>query len=99
MTKVIKMLGETGDFAEDKEVARSLRVGVIMPALANGEKVMIDFAGVEGATQSFVHALTSDPIRKYGDVAYDNLYYVNANDEVRKIISIVYRYMQESLED
>lgn len=86
-----------GEFAENKEVAKKLRLEVILPALESEREIVVDFAGVSGATQSFIHAMVSDPIRKFGDRAYENMYYVNANGDIQEIISIVYRYMQESL--
>lgn len=46
----------------------------------------------------FIHALISDPIREMKDAAFDNLAYKNANDDIKEIISIVYRYMQESMD-
>lgn len=98
MSDSIKIMDLAGGFAENKEIARRLRLDVVLPALRDGRSVIFDFQGVTGATQSFVHALVSDPIRKFGDGAYDNLYYENANDDIRKIVSIVYRYMQESLD-
>lgn len=98
MKKIITMRKVTGSFAENKDVAKELRIEKIMPALAKGDEVILDFNGVEGATQSFIHALISDPIRKLKDAAFDNLVYKNANDDIREIISIVYRYMQESLD-
>lgn len=87
-----------GDFAENKDIAKKLRIEEIMPALSKGDEVIIDFDGISGATQSFIHALISDPIRKLRNVAFDHLVYKNTNDDIREIISIVYRYMQESLE-
>ena len=98
MKKVIKMLKQTGDFAENKDVAKDFRVTKIMPALLNDSEVILDFKGVNGATQSFIHALISDPIRELKEKAFDNLSYKNTNDSIREIISIVYRYMQESLD-
>ena len=86
-----------GDFAENKDIAKNLRIKKIMPALSKGDEVILDFDGVSGATQSFIHALISDPIRELKDVAFNKLAYKNANDDIREIISIVYRYMQESL--
>jgi hypothetical protein len=88
-----------GDFAENKEIAKKLRIEQIMPVLSRGRAVVLDFDGVNGATQSFIHALISDPIRQFRGIAYDNLYYKNTNIDIQKIISIVYRYMQESLGD
>ena len=94
---MIKMQQMVGNFAENKDIAKQVRVEQIMPALSKGKEVVIDFDGVSGATQWFIHALISDPIREFRDVAYTNLVFKNANDDVRAIISIVYRYMQESL--
>ena len=87
-----------GDFAENKETAKKIRVEQIMPALSRGQEVVINFKGLSGATQSFIHALISDPIREFADVAYSNLLYEDANDDIKEIIGIVYRYMQESLD-
>ncbi len=98
MKKIIKMRKITGDFAENKDIAKKLRIEKIMPALSKGDEVIIDFDGISGATQSFIHALISDPIRELRNVTFDHLVYKNANDDIREIISIVYRYMQESLE-
>ncbi|HEX8931771.1 MAG TPA: STAS-like domain-containing protein [Patescibacteria group bacterium] len=98
MKKIIKMRKVAGDFAENKDIAKKLRIETIMPALSKGDEVILDFDGVGGATQSFIHALISDPIRKLKGVAFENLVYKNANDDIREIISIVYRYMQESLD-
>ncbi|MFZ2200145.1 MAG: STAS-like domain-containing protein [Microgenomates group bacterium] len=99
MKKIIKMHKVVGDFAENKDVAKQLRVVEIIPSLSKGDEVILDFSGVSGATQSFIHALISDPIREFKNTAFDKLAYKNVNDNIREIISIVYRYMQESLED
>lgn len=94
----IPMLDVVGVFAENKDKAKKIRIESIMPALSNGEEVELDFSGVNGATQSFIHALISEPIREFGDDAYEKLIYSNASINVRKIIGIVYRYMQESMD-
>lgn len=98
MNKNIKMRKIAGDFAENKDIAKKLRIEEIIPSLLKGDEVILDFAGISGATQSFIHALISDPIRKLRGVAFDHLIYKNANDDIREIVSIVYRYMQESLD-
>jgi hypothetical protein len=97
MKKIIKLQKLVGDFAENKDIAKKIRLEQIMPALLKNNEVVLDFDNMNGATQSFIHALISDPIRKFRGVAYENLFYKNANDNIREIISIVYRYMQESL--
>lgn len=95
---IIKLQPVVGSFAENKEKAKELRITKIIPALQQDQKITLDFLGVEGATQSFIHALISDPIRYYRETAYDNLYYKNINEDIQEIVSTVYRYMQESLD-
>ncbi len=95
--EIIKMRDLVGEFAENKDIAKDLRVNHLLLALADGRAITLDFEGVKGATQSFIHALISDAIRKYPDVVFDNVFYRNVNEEIQKIITIVYRYMQESL--
>lgn len=92
----INLYPVVGDFAENKDVARDIRERDILPALEKGEEVTIDFAKVTGATQSFVHALISEAIRRYGSDALDQVLFKNCNDTVQKIITIVTEYMQES---
>ncbi|MEI7749817.1 MAG: STAS-like domain-containing protein [Candidatus Moraniibacteriota bacterium] len=95
----IRILGYAGEFAENKDIAKSLRVERILPALARNQTVTIDFFGVSGTTQSFIHALISEPIRRYRDVALENLEYSHCSGSVREVIRTVYDYMQESLDD
>jgi len=58
----VKIYEKLGNFAGNKDVAMSIRIKAILPALERREEVIIDFDGVNGATQSFIHALISDPI-------------------------------------
>ncbi len=98
MKNLIKIKRMAGDFAENKDIAKRIRIEQLMPALLKQNEVIIDFGGVNGATQSFIHALISDPIREFKNIAFDNLIYKNVNGDIREIISIVYRYMQESID-
>lgn len=98
MKKSISIYDLAGEFAENKDTAKAIRINIIMPTLSDGGEVVLDFDGVAGATQSFIHALISDPIRKFRGVAFDNLYYENTNNDIKQVVSIVYRYMQESLD-
>lgn len=92
---IIHIIKTAGSFAENKDVARELRLTKIMPALENGKTVTLDFEGVTGATQSFVHALISETIRQYGDDVYDVLIFKGCNPNVQQIVNIVADYMQE----
>ncbi len=93
---IVELFGKTGAFAENKDIARDIRVHTILPALDKGEDIILDFSGVTSATQSFVHAMISDALRKHGDVALERISFKSCNDVVRKIIGIVVDYMQES---
>jgi hypothetical protein len=95
--KTIKIIEKAGDFAENKDIARDLRLHEILPALrADSEEVVLDFSGVTGATQSFVHALISQLLREYGDVLFTRLLFKNCNATIQQIVNIVAEYMAES---
>lgn len=92
----IKLLSHVGSFAENKDVAKDLRLNQIIPALDKNEDVILDFDGIDSTTQSFIHALISDLIRKYGNDVLDRIYFKNCGKTVKKIINIVVSYAQES---
>lgn len=92
----IDLLEKTGNFAENKDVAKEIRISRIIPALEKQQEVVLDFSGVDSATQSFIHALISDLIRTKGSEVLDQLSFKGCNDTIQKIISIVVEYMQAS---
>ena len=92
--KIIKLLPKTGVFAENKDIARDIRIKDITPVLEKNEEISLDFEGVESATQSFIHALISGSIRDFGNEILDNIYFKNCNKSVQEIINIVVDYMQ-----
>lgn len=87
-----------GAFAENKDQARSMRLETLSPQLRAGNEVVLDFAGVTGATQSFVHALIADLIRDENLDALDYLVFENCADVVRSVIEIVVGYAQDEWE-
>ena len=91
----IKIFKEVGQFAGDKDIARDIRLSKLIPALEKKKNIVLDFEKVEGATQSFIHALISDLIRRYGNEALDSIQFKSCNDTIRGIISIVVDYTQE----
>ena len=96
MNKVIKIIDVAGSFAENKDVARHLRVEDMNPALEGGVEVCLDFDGVNGATQSFVHALLSELMRQHGAGVLERIVFKNCNPPTRQVIQIVTDYMQQS---
>lgn len=95
--KTIVMFDRAGAFAENKDIAREIREREILPALALHESIVLDFANVIGATQSFIHALISEAFRKHGIGVLDNISFKNCNETIQKIVTIVSEYMQESV--
>ena len=95
--KTVSIKVEAGVFAENKDIAGEIRDNVILPTLRDHKEVTLDFLGVEGATQSFIHAMISQAIREFGSDVLDHIVFKNCNDSVRGIIEIVVDYMQESL--
>lgn len=93
----IKIFDLAGSFAENKDIAREIRIDKLQYALENGvDRIVVDFSGVTGATQSFVHALISDLIRKYDSDLFTKVLFKNCNASVEQIINIVADYMEES---
>ena len=97
MTIVLHLHELTGVFAENKDIARAIRQNDMLPAIKNNETVILDFAQVQGATQSFIHALLSELFREYSLEILDQLEFKNCNETIKSVINIVVDYMQESL--
>lgn len=85
-----------GVFAENKDIAAELREDYVLPTLRRDTELTLDFTDVEGATQSFVHALISEALREFGPEVLDHIIFKSCNRTVQKVINIVTDYMQES---
>ena len=92
----INIFEYAGEFAENKDIARKLRIEVLEPTLTKGDDIVLDFDKVQGVTQSFVHALISDLFRKFGNSVLDRIEFKRCNETAKKIITIVTEYMQEA---
>ncbi|MFA5945819.1 MAG: STAS-like domain-containing protein [Patescibacteria group bacterium] len=92
----ILLLPKVGSFAENKDTARDIRLNEILPALQEQQTVVLNFEGVDSTTQSFIHALISDVLRKYGSEILDRLQFKHCSPTVKEIVSIVVEYMQQS---
>ena len=90
----IKLFPKVGSFAENKDIARDIRIKQITPALEKNKNLILDFEGVESTTQSFIHALISEIIREFGSEALDKISFKSCNKNVQKVINIVVEYMQ-----
>jgi hypothetical protein len=95
--KTLRVVEHAGSFAENKDVAREIRLTAIEPALAAGDEVALDFSGVELATQSFIHALISAVIRASGPDILDRIVFANCSPTVRRVVEIVVEYSQDDV--
>lgn len=92
MTVTIKVPAEGSGFAEDKDLAKSIRETQILPALQDENPIVLDFAAVHYATQSFVHALIGEALRRLEDRALDQIEFRNCTPSVRSVIELVVDY-------
>ncbi|HXH38992.1 MAG TPA: STAS-like domain-containing protein [Thermoanaerobaculia bacterium] len=92
MKKRIRLAAGIAGFAEDKEYAKHLRQAAILPALAKGDQVVLDFGRVKYATQSFVHALIGEPLKRFGDPVLDQLEFQSCSPQLRSVIELVVDY-------
>jgi len=95
----IRIFEKAGAFAENKDIARDIRLQEIIPSLEQGEPITLDFGGVDSTTQSFIHALISDAIRRHGADSLDEISFKSCNKNIQQIIKIVVEYMQEGIEN
>jgi hypothetical protein len=79
------------DFEEDVDKAAEVRDKVILPSINSGRMVVIDFAGVNFATQSFVHALMYKVIRD-GQQIGATLSIANCTNSTREAVMAVAAY-------
>ncbi len=86
-------------FAEDKDVARQIRISFIKPAISSGKKVVLDFGKVSVATQSFIHAMISEAILNHGTRALGLLEFRSCNATVKSVILTVVDYCLEMREN
>ena len=95
--KRIYLYRYTKNFAENKDIARDLRIRKILPIINSGEDIEINFSKVKTTTQSFIHALISDVIKKRGVDIINHIYFKKCSDQVKGIISIVVDYLQDNI--
>jgi hypothetical protein len=92
MTIKIKIPGGSARFQEDKELAREIRHTRLLPALAENRSIRLDFSDVDYATQSFVHALIGEVLKRYGESILDRLEFHKCSQQLQNVISLVVNY-------
>lgn len=94
--KEIKIFDKTGEFAQNKDIAKDLRLNEILPIVKEKEEIILNFENVNLSTQSFIHALISDIIRNEGIDVLDLITFKNCNDTIKTLINMVVEYMQDN---
>ena len=87
---LIESLGN--GFAEDKDVARDHRIRTIIPTLKAGGTVVLDFQQVNYATQSFIHSLIGEALKRFGEKALDQLEFKDCSPQLQSLIQLVVDY-------
>jgi hypothetical protein len=95
MSIEISIFEVAGEFAHNKDKASELRKRVIIPGLQNDSAILIDFQNVDLSTQSFIHALISEPIHIFGIDVLERIAFKNCNETIRTLIEIVVDYLQD----
>jgi hypothetical protein len=92
MSVHIELSASSTGFAEDKDLARDLREREILPALERSDRVVLDFSRVNYATQSYIHALIGEPLKKYGEDALESLEFKGCSPQLKSLITLVVDY-------
>lgn len=92
MKTKIELQASSSGFAEDKEDAKAIRIERILPALGKGDTVVLDFRNVEYATQSYIHALIGEPLRRFKDEALARLEFKNCSPQLKSLVELVVDY-------
>lgn len=96
---IISLAKEAGEFGENKDIAKRIRIKQIMPALIDDDEVILDFGGMSGATQSFIHALIVSPIREFGEEFFEKVSFKNCSPTIQQVVKIVSEYTQEGMDE
>lgn len=88
----IEIEGGPGGFAEDKDAARWIRIERILPALKRSQAIKLDFSSIRYATQSYVHALIGEALKRYGEDALERIEFKNCSPAVRSVVELVVDY-------
>lgn len=78
-----------GRYAEDKLRAIKIRDEKLLPAVADGKNITVDFEEVISAPHSLLNALLATPIQRLGLQAYKKIKIINASPEIRETIDFI----------
>jgi hypothetical protein len=89
---LVKVRAGAGGFSEDKDEARRIRTETILPALMTDSTVVLDFADVRYSTQSFVHALVGEVLKRFGEPILQRMEFRSCSPQVKSLVQLVVDY-------
>ena len=89
---VVKLQATASGFTDDKDEAKKIRVGTLLPSLNQDKHIVLDFGDVTSSTQSFVHALLGEGLQKHKEVALDRIEFAHCNPLMKSLIELVVDY-------
>lgn len=92
MTVHIKLKTIVEGFAEDKDNAKQIRTKDLLPTINKKQKVILDFKNIKYATQSYIHALIGEALKKYGENVLNLLEFKNCSPQIKSVIELVVDY-------
>ena len=93
---IVKIRDFCGDFAENKDIARAIRLSAKPIYETTEEPIVLDFSNVDSTTQSFIHALISEFFQNSGEKALDRFEFKNCSKAVKSLITTVINYSLEN---
>lgn len=93
----MKIYASTGPIAGDKDAAAFIRETYLKRGISRSEPLVLDFDNIELVTQSFIHALIAEIVRRDAS-CLDQIQFKNCKTEIQTIIEIVVEYAQEFAE-
>lgn len=96
-TVTIPLASLLGNRADDLEIARQIRIMLLMPVFClieeyadadfeGVEEVELDFTGISYTTTAFIHELFREPLREYGTWIFGYITYKHPTRNVRATI-------------
>lgn len=79
-----------GIYAEDKAAAIKFRDKHLNAAIAEGKRIVLDFANVESSPHSFLSALLASPVKSLGMESYRRFKVINAKADIRETIDFIF---------
>jgi hypothetical protein len=92
MRTIVKLQAGPSGFTDDKDEAKRIRIGTILPALESNKQIVLDFIEVKSSTQSFVHALLGEVLQRFREGALNKLEFRNCSPLMKSLIELVVDY-------